>query len=89
MSPGELTEKIFKAKIVEMKRLPDCGVVVGSRYDIALLRLSRKVKLNGYVALGALPPSGQVLPNKNRCYITGWGRTSSQLIFLCLCFFFL
>lgn len=62
--------------------------VVGSRYDIALLRLSTKVKLNRYVALGALPPSGQVLPNKNRCYITGWGDTSSQLVFLCLCFFF-
>lgn len=70
-----------------MKRLLDCGVVVGSRYDIALLRLSGNVKLNRYVALGALPPSGQVLPNNNRCYITGWGRTASQLIFLC--FFFL
>ncbi|XP_075905044.1 elastase-1-like isoform X2 [Nelusetta ayraudi] len=50
---------------------------LSSGYDIALLRLSGNVKLNRYVALGALPPSGQVLPNNNRCYITGWGRTAT------------
>lgn len=48
------------------------------RYDIALLRLSSDASLNNYVQLGALPPSGQVLPHNNPCYITGWGRTQSE-----------
>ncbi|KAG7226694.1 hypothetical protein INR49_014042 [Caranx melampygus] len=47
------------------------------RYDIALLRLSSDATLNNYVQLGALPPSGQVLPHNNNCYITGWGRTKT------------
>lgn len=50
------------------------------RYDIALLRLSSDATLNSYVQLGSLPPSGQILPNNNLCYVTGWGRTSSELI---------
>lgn len=48
------------------------------RWDIALLRLSSDASLNNYVQLGALPPSGQVLPHNNPCYITGWGRTQSE-----------
>lgn len=48
------------------------------RWDIALLRLSTEATLNNYVQLAALPPSGQVLPHDNFCYITGWGRTQSQ-----------
>ncbi|XP_063071168.1 elastase-1-like [Engraulis encrasicolus] len=43
--------------------------------DIALLRLSSDATLNSYVQLATLPPSGQVLPHNNLCYITGWGRT--------------
>ncbi|KAM3877799.1 elastase-1-like [Diretmus argenteus] len=50
---------------------------VAAGWDIALLRLSSEASLNSYVQLGALPPSGQVLPNNNPCYITGWGRTST------------
>ncbi|XP_008319344.1 elastase-1-like, partial [Cynoglossus semilaevis] len=50
---------------------------VAGGYDIALLRLSSEVTLNNYVQLGALPPSGQVLPHNNPCYITGWGRTAT------------
>uniref|UniRef100_A0A3P8WQB1 pancreatic elastase n=1 Tax=Cynoglossus semilaevis TaxID=244447 RepID=A0A3P8WQB1_CYNSE len=46
-------------------------------YDVALLRLSSEATLNTYVQLGSLPPSGQVLPHNNNCYITGWGRTST------------
>ncbi|XP_063072290.1 elastase-1-like [Engraulis encrasicolus] len=46
-------------------------------YDIALLRLSTEVTLNNYVQLARLPPSGQVLPHNNPCYISGWGRTST------------
>lgn len=49
-----------------------------SRYDIALLRLSSDATLKSYVTLGSLPSSGQILPNNNPCFITGWGRTSSQ-----------
>ena len=54
------------------------------RYDIALLRLSSEATLNSYVQLGSLPPSGQILPHNNPCYITGWGRTSSELAALSL-----
>ncbi|XP_026871083.2 chymotrypsin like elastase family member 1, tandem duplicate 6 [Electrophorus electricus] len=50
---------------------------VAGGYDIALLRLSTAATLNSYVQLGSLPPSGQVLPNNNPCYITGWGRTQT------------
>ncbi|XP_006629408.3 elastase-1 [Lepisosteus oculatus] len=50
---------------------------VSSGYDIALLKLSQDATLNSYVQLGTLPPSGQVLPNNNPCYISGWGRTQT------------
>ncbi|GAA6224379.1 elastase-1-like [Lates japonicus] len=50
---------------------------VSNGYDIALLRLSSAATLNSYVQLGSLPPSGQILPHNNLCYITGWGRTST------------
>ncbi|KAL2091015.1 hypothetical protein ACEWY4_013278 [Coilia grayii] len=50
---------------------------VAKGYDIALLRLSSEATLNSYVQLATLPPSGQILPNANPCYITGWGRTST------------
>uniref|UniRef100_A0A665UH32 pancreatic elastase n=1 Tax=Echeneis naucrates TaxID=173247 RepID=A0A665UH32_ECHNA len=50
---------------------------VAGGWDIALLRLSSDASLNNYVQLGALPPSGQVLPHNNNCYITGWGRTKT------------
>uniref|UniRef100_A0A673M6B5 pancreatic elastase n=1 Tax=Sinocyclocheilus rhinocerous TaxID=307959 RepID=A0A673M6B5_9TELE len=50
---------------------------VASGYDIALLRLSSSASLNTYVQLATLPPSGQVLPHNNPCYITGWGLTST------------
>uniref|UniRef100_A0A8C8SKA8 pancreatic elastase n=1 Tax=Pelusios castaneus TaxID=367368 RepID=A0A8C8SKA8_9SAUR len=54
---------------------------VAAGYDIALLRLSQSATLNSYVQLGALPTSGETLPNNNPCYITGWGltRTNGQL----------
>ncbi|XP_012708804.1 elastase-1 [Fundulus heteroclitus] len=50
---------------------------VANGYDIALLRLSSEAVLNSYVQLASLPPSGQILPHNNPCYITGWGRTST------------
>ncbi|KAM9115462.1 chymotrypsin-like elastase family member 1 isoform 1-T1 [Pangshura tecta] len=51
---------------------------VAAGYDIALLRLSQSASLNSYVQLGALPSSGEILPNNNPCYITGWGLTSTN-----------
>ncbi|XP_028301664.1 elastase-1-like [Gouania willdenowi] len=56
-------------------RWSSSSVAAGS--DIALLKLSSMATLNSYVALGSLPPSGQILPHNNNCYITGWGRTST------------
>ncbi|XP_029103542.1 elastase-1-like [Scleropages formosus] len=46
-------------------------------YDIALLRLSFDATLNSYVQLASLPSFGQILPNNNPCYVTGWGYTQS------------
>lgn len=48
--------------------------------DVALLRLSSEATLNSYVQLASLPPSGQILPHNNLCYVTGWGRVASELI---------
>uniref|UniRef100_A0A3Q1FNQ0 Elastase-1-like n=1 Tax=Acanthochromis polyacanthus TaxID=80966 RepID=A0A3Q1FNQ0_9TELE len=56
---------------------PDFDVLT-KMYDIALLKLSSAASLNSYVQLGALPPSGEILPNNSYCYLTGWGRTSAD-----------
>ncbi|KAF6731779.1 Elastase-1 [Oryzias melastigma] len=50
---------------------------VSNGYDIALLRLASDVTLNSYVQLASLPPSEEILPHNNLCYITGWGLTST------------
>jgi len=50
---------------------------VASGWDIALIRLSTQATLSSFVQLGSLPPTGQILPHNNNCYITGWGRTST------------
>ncbi|KAJ3602677.1 hypothetical protein NHX12_030426 [Muraenolepis orangiensis] len=50
---------------------------VAGGFDIALLRLSTDAVLSDKVQLASLPPSGQVLPNRNPCFITGWGRTQT------------
>ncbi|XP_012993512.2 elastase-1-like [Esox lucius] len=50
---------------------------ISSGFDIALLQLSTEATLNTAVQLAVLPPSDQILPNNNLCYITGWGLTSS------------
>ncbi|XP_020640215.3 chymotrypsin-like elastase family member 1 [Pogona vitticeps] len=51
---------------------------VAGGYDIAMLRLAQSATLNSYVKLAYLPPSGQILPNNNPCYVTGWGRTQTN-----------
>nr|XP_046239115.1 elastase-1-like isoform X1 [Scatophagus argus] len=69
-------EQVIGVSAVYIHPKWDSSSVAGG-YDIALLRLSSMATLNSYVQLGSLPPSGQVLPNNNPCYITGWGRTST------------
>uniref|UniRef100_A0A8C2ZB62 pancreatic elastase n=1 Tax=Cyclopterus lumpus TaxID=8103 RepID=A0A8C2ZB62_CYCLU len=50
---------------------------VAGGWDIALLRLSSDASINSYVQLAALPPTGQILPHNNPCYISGWGHTQT------------
>ncbi|XP_029803795.1 chymotrypsin-like elastase family member 3B isoform X2 [Suricata suricatta] len=42
--------------------------------DIALIKLSRSAQLGDAVQLACLPPAGDILPNGEPCYISGWGR---------------
>ncbi|XP_010900188.2 elastase-1-like [Esox lucius] len=51
---------------------------ISAGFDIALIPLPTAATLNSAVQLAVLPPSGQILPNNYPCYITGWGRTSSN-----------
>ncbi|XP_012887964.1 PREDICTED: proproteinase E-like [Dipodomys ordii] len=41
--------------------------------DIALVKLSRSAQLGEEVQLARLPPAGDILPNGEPCYISGWG----------------
>ncbi|XP_020821835.1 chymotrypsin-like elastase family member 1 [Phascolarctos cinereus] len=77
LSKNDGTEQYVSiSKIVQHEKWNSNDVSKG--YDIALLRLSSSVTLNSYVQLGTLPPSGQILPNDNTCYITGWGLTKTN-----------
>uniref|UniRef100_H3DLM6 Peptidase S1 domain-containing protein n=1 Tax=Tetraodon nigroviridis TaxID=99883 RepID=H3DLM6_TETNG len=51
---------------------------ISSGNDIALLKLSSPVSITSYVKLASLPSFGEILPHNNLCYLTGYGRTSSQ-----------
>nr|XP_020144187.1 proproteinase E-like [Microcebus murinus] len=42
--------------------------------DIALIKLSKSAQLGDAVQVATLPPAGDILPNEEPCYITGWGR---------------
>lgn len=46
--------------------------------DIALIKLSSAVDLSDIVTPACLPDQGVVLPNGFPCYVTGWGRLSSE-----------
>uniref|UniRef100_A0A4X2KK81 Chymotrypsin-like elastase family member 1 n=1 Tax=Vombatus ursinus TaxID=29139 RepID=A0A4X2KK81_VOMUR len=77
LSQNDGTEQyVSVSKIIQHEKWDTNNVAKG--YDIALLLLSHSVTLNNYVQLGTLPPSGQILPNNNACYITGWGRTKTN-----------
>ncbi|TKS74938.1 Chymotrypsin-like elastase family member 3B [Collichthys lucidus] len=45
--------------------------------DIAMIKLASPVDLNDKVQPSCLPESGQIVPNNDPCYITGWGRLYS------------
>ncbi|NXO08540.1 CELA1 elastase, partial [Oriolus oriolus] len=49
---------------------------VANGYDIALLHLKYPAYANRFIAPGALPPKGEILPSGYPCYITGWGVVS-------------
>ncbi|XP_066468941.1 transmembrane protease serine 9-like [Tiliqua scincoides] len=42
--------------------------------DIALLSLEETIEYNSYIQPICLPEASQLMPAKNQCYITGWGR---------------
>lgn len=46
--------------------------------DIALLKLSSDVSITSWVKLASLPSSGMILPHNHPCYLTGYGRISSE-----------
>ncbi|XP_062326524.1 elastase-1-like isoform X1 [Osmerus eperlanus] len=73
---NEGSEQIMTVSKVHIHSKWNSNNVAGG-WDIALLRLTSDATLNSQVQLASLPPSGQVLPHKNPCYITGWGRTST------------
>lgn len=49
-----------------------------SSNDIALIKLSTPVKFSDTIMAACLPNSGDILPNKAPCYVTGWGRLWSK-----------
>ncbi|XP_060926115.1 elastase-1-like [Limanda limanda] len=51
---------------------------ISSGNDIALLRLSSDVSMNLNVKLPGLPSSAEMLPDDTPCYITGYGRISTD-----------
>ncbi|XP_061548510.1 granzyme B-like isoform X2 [Phycodurus eques] len=44
-------------------------------YDIMLLQLKRKAKLNTYVKVIGLPKKDEKIPANTRCTVAGWGQT--------------
>ncbi|XP_062962242.1 chymotrypsin-like elastase family member 3B [Cynocephalus volans] len=46
--------------------------------DIALIKLSRSANLGYAVQPASLPPAGDILTHDTSCYITGWGRLSTN-----------
>ncbi|CAJ1085500.1 chymotrypsin-like elastase family member 2A [Xyrichtys novacula] len=49
-----------------------------SRNDIALIRLSSPVTFSDMIMPACIPDENIVLPNGTPCYVTGWGRLSTD-----------
>ncbi|XP_077129937.1 transmembrane protease serine 9-like [Ranitomeya variabilis] len=52
---------------------------VGSRGDIALLRLDSPVTYTKYIMPICLPASSVTFPSGMECWVTGWGRITSEV----------
>uniref|UniRef100_A0A2K6EJ47 Chymotrypsin-like elastase family member 1 n=1 Tax=Propithecus coquereli TaxID=379532 RepID=A0A2K6EJ47_PROCO len=77
LNQNDGTEQYMRVqKIVVHQNWNSSDVAAGC--DIALLHLAQSVTLNGYVQLGVLPQAGTILANNSPCYITGWGRTTTN-----------
>uniref|UniRef100_A0A8C9WH59 Elastase 3 like n=1 Tax=Scleropages formosus TaxID=113540 RepID=A0A8C9WH59_SCLFO len=61
--------------IVNKKWNPSLGTLGN---DIALIKLSEHVTLSKHIQLTCIPSAGSILPNDYPCYITGWGRLSTN-----------
>lgn len=63
---------------------PRCGLIVFAfnSNDIALIKLSSPVSFSDTIMPACLPERGFILPHRAPCYVTGWGRLSSES--LCL-----
>lgn len=48
--------------------------------DIALIKLSSPVTFSDTIMPACLPDQGIILPHGASCYVTGWGRRSSEWI---------
>lgn len=46
--------------------------------DIALIKLSSPVNISDTITAACLPDQGLILPHGAPCYVTGWGRLSSE-----------
>ncbi|XP_039615094.1 elastase 3 like [Polypterus senegalus] len=49
-------------------------ILVALGNDIAVVKLAEHVTLSSSIQLACIPDPGTILPNKEPCYITGWGR---------------
>lgn len=48
--------------------------------DIAVLVLSKPVKLGSHIASALIPMQGNVVPNNVNVQLVGWGRTNVSII---------
>ncbi|XP_026200680.1 duodenase-1-like [Anabas testudineus] len=63
---------------IKKKYKPEAYESFDKGHDIMLLKLSRKVPLNNRVQTIRLPESGMNIKENQRCYVAGWGKTSTQ-----------
>uniref|UniRef100_A0A8C6MZF2 Chymotrypsin-like elastase family, member 3A n=1 Tax=Mus spicilegus TaxID=10103 RepID=A0A8C6MZF2_MUSSI len=75
----EGSEQVIPINAGELFVHPKCNSeCVNCGNDIALVKLSRSAQLGDAVQLACLPPAGEILPNGAPCYISGWGRLSTN-----------
>ena len=62
------------------QRIPIADIKIHPAYDpnthdsdLALIRLSRKARINNRVKTACLPDHNTTFPIGKKCYITGWG----------------